>query len=71
MHVSLAEFYLYLAYLLIILGVAASLYGIFILPVLIGVLIANIFCLMIMQVIVREDRPAGITAKFLSFTGVL
>ncbi|WP_424358686.1 hypothetical protein [Methanocella sp. MCL-LM] len=69
MHVTLAEFYLYLTYLLIILGVAACLYGIFVLPVLIGLLAANIFCLMLVQAMAREDCPSGISAKFLRLTG--
>ena len=71
MHVTLAEFYLCLTYLLIILGVAACLYGIFILPVLIGLLAANIFCIMIYQTVIRECPPARITAKFLRLIGVL
>lgn len=71
MHVSLAELYLYLAYLLIILGVAACLYSLFILPVLIGLLAANLFCIMIYQVVIEECRPTRITAKFLRLIGVL
>jgi hypothetical protein len=62
MHVSIVEFYLYLAYLLVVIGVAVCLYGIFIASVLIGLVGANIFCLMILQAVSREDSPSRLMA---------
>jgi len=71
MNVSLADFYLYTAYLLIVLGITACLYSIIILPMLIGITASNIFCNTVARMITGENRPTGISAKFLSFTGVL